>query len=103
MTRWASAVDANQSEIVAMLRAAGCSVQPLHRVGQGCPDLLVGHQGRNLLFEVKDGQKPASARKLTKAEAEWHETWSGHVVTVSSVRDALEAIGIGVTATRIEP
>ena len=97
MTRWASAVDANQAEIVSMLRTVGCSVQPLHRVGQGCPDLLVGYQGQNLLMEVKDGQKPPSARKLTPPEAAWHETWRGQVVTVSSVREALEAIGIGVT------
>jgi len=93
----AAKIDANQPKIVNMLRLVGCSVQPLHRVGQGCPDLLVGYHGQNLLFEVKDGQKPPSARKLTPAEAEWHETWRGQVVTVSSVREALEAIGIGVT------
>lgn len=97
MTRWASAVDANQAEIVTMLRTVGCSVQPLHRVGQGCPDLLVGYYGQNLLMEVKDGQKPPSARKLTPPEAKWHDEWRGHVVIVSSVREALEAIGIGVT------
>ena len=95
--RRAAAVDRNQSEIVLMLRKVGCTVQPLHRVGQGCPDLLVGYQGQILLFEVKDGQKPPSARKLTPPEAKWHETWRGQVVTVSSVREALEAIGIGVT------
>lgn len=93
----AAKIDANQPKIVNMLRLVGCTVQHLHGVGKGCPDLLVGYHGQNLLFEVKDGQKPPSARKLTPAEAEWHETWRGQVVTVSSVREALEAIGIGVT------
>lgn len=97
MTRWASAVDRNQSEIVLMLQKVGCTVQLLHRVGQGCPDIVVGYQNRNLLFEIKDGLLPPSKRKLTSAEAEWHEAWRGQVVTVSSVREALEAIGIGVT------
>ena len=95
--RRAAAVDRNQSEIVLMLRKVGCTVQLLHRVGQGCPDLLVGYRGVNYAYEVKDGLLPLSQRKLTPAEAAWHETWRGQVVTVSSVREALEAIGIGVT------
>ena len=40
--RRAARTDANQAEIVAALRGVGASVQPLHAVGQGCPDLLVG-------------------------------------------------------------
>ena len=38
----ASRVDSNQPEIVATLRGMGCSVQHLHAVGKGVPDLLVG-------------------------------------------------------------
>ena len=45
-------VDANQAAIVKVLRQMGASVQPLHTVGQGTPDLLVGIQGRNYLLEV---------------------------------------------------
>jgi len=37
----AARTDANQSEIVAGLRAIGATVQPLHAVGKGCPDLMV--------------------------------------------------------------
>ncbi len=94
MTRWASAVDRNQSEIVLMLQKVGCTVQLLHRVGQGCPDLLVGYRGVNYAYEVKDGLLPPSKRKLTPAEAAWHETWRGQVVTVCNVREALAALGI---------
>ena len=35
-------VDRNHSEIVDALRQAGASVQSLVKVGDGCPDLLVG-------------------------------------------------------------
>ena len=38
----AARVDANQPEIVKALRGVGATVQHLHKVGQGCPDLMVG-------------------------------------------------------------
>jgi len=89
--RRAARVDANQSEIVAALRAVGVSVQPLHTVGKGCPDLLCGVRGTNLLLEIKDGNKPPSARKLTSDEAAWHESWRGQVAIVESVDEAIAA------------
>lgn len=91
----AAAVDANQAEIVKALRKAGASVQLLHRVGQGCPDAVLGWRGINLMVEFKDGSKIPSARKLTKPEAEWHEAWRGQVAIVESVDDALALIGVG--------
>ena len=87
-------VDANQREIVAALRRAGASVQSLAPVGKGVPDLLVGFRGRNVLLEVKDGQKPPSARKLTDDEQVWQWGWKGQVLTVESVDEALDAIGL---------
>lgn len=75
--RRAAKVDANQPAIVAALREIGATVQPLHTVGQGCPDLLVGYQGKTLLMEVKDGSKPPSARKLTPDQQVWHAGWQG--------------------------
>ena len=93
----AAKVDRNQSEIVLMLRTVGCTVQLLHKVGQGCPDLLVGYRGQNILMEVKDGDLSPSARKLTDRQVEWHRDWRGQVVVVCNVREALDAIGIGVT------
>jgi hypothetical protein len=89
--RRAARVDSNQSEIVAALRAVGVSVQPLHTVGKGCPDLLCGVRGTNLLLEIKDGNKPPSARKLTPDEAAWHESWRGQVAIVESVDEAIAA------------
>jgi hypothetical protein len=85
-------IDANQPEIVKALRAAGASVQSLADLGRGVPDLLVGWRGINLLFEVKDGAKRPSARRLTPGEEQWHRRWRGQVVVVESVDDALHAL-----------
>lgn len=90
----AAKVDRNQAEIVGALRAVGASVQPLHRVGEGCPDLLVGFRGRNLLIEVKDGELRPSARTLNPRQERWHEDWRGEAVTVATVDEALSAIGV---------
>lgn len=90
----AAKVDANQSEIVAALREVGCTVQLLHMVGKGCPDLLVGRHGTNVLIECKDGNKPPSARKLTPDQVDWHDSWRGQVVVVCDVSEALKAVGI---------
>ena len=84
-------VDANHAAIVKALRAIGCSVQPLDN-GKGVPDLLVGYRGRNDLFEVKDGDKPPSARRLTADEQRWHAQWRGQVCIVCSVDEAIKAV-----------
>lgn len=90
--RRAAKVDANQALIVGALRACGAAVQSLAAVGKGCPDLLVGFKGRNLLMEVKDGRKPPSDRKLTPDQVEWHAAWAGQIVVVESVEQALAAL-----------
>lgn len=88
-------VDANQRAIVEALRACGCSVQVLSSVGRGCPDVLVGVKGRNILLEIKDGAQPPSARGLTIDEARWHREWRGQVTVVTSIDEALAAVGLG--------
>ena len=87
--RRAARVDDNQVEIVKALRNAGASVQPLHSVGQGCPDLLVGYMGINLLMEVKDGDKCPSKRKLTDDQVVWHSNWDGQACVVKNVEEAI--------------
>ncbi len=88
----AARADANQAVIVAALREIGCSVQPLHTVGQGVPDLLVGMAGKNLLIEVKDGSKKPSDQKLTPDQMAWHKNWRGQVETVNSIEQAIIAL-----------
>lgn len=91
--RRAAKVDANQAEIVEALRSAGCSVQSLATVGKGCPDLLVGYNGMRLLFELKDGKKPPSARKLTPDQEKWLGEWrGGGVWLITSIPEALDAL-----------
>lgn len=90
--RRAAKTDANQEEIVAALRKIGASVQPLHAVGKGCPDILVGWRGMNSVLEIKDGSKPPSARKLTDDQEKWHAEWRGQVTVVENIEQAIEAV-----------
>ena len=43
-------VDNNQTQIVKALRDMGCTVEHLHAVGKGCPDIIVGFKGRRMVF-----------------------------------------------------
>jgi len=88
----AARIDDNQPEIVEALRQIGCSVQPLHGVGSGVPDLLVGVAGVNILLEVKDGNKAPSQQKLTKQQETWHALWSGQTAIVRSAEEAIASV-----------
>lgn len=91
--RRAANIDSNQNDIVDALRAAGASVEPrLARIGGGVPDLLVGIRNVTTVFEVKDGDKPPSRRKLTTDEQDWHDEWRGSKYIVYSVKHALEIL-----------
>ena len=90
--------DDNERAIIDALRAAGCRVQQLTQ-GDGVPDLLVGMQpstdkdARWVLLEVKDGDKPMSAQRLTPAQERWHEQFRHlPVFVVRSVDEAIEVI-----------
>jgi len=76
--------DTNQAAIVLELRKLGYSVQHLHTVGGGCPDIVVGHDGVNYLFEIK-----TRGGKLTQDEAIFFEVWRGQVNVIYSADDAL--------------
>lgn len=89
--RRASRIDDNQNGIVEALRKAGASVRIVTQ-GEGIPDLLVGFKGVTFLFEVKDGNKPPSARKLTPAEEKFFMEWRGGMVAI--VNSAEEALAL---------
>lgn len=80
--RRAAKIDANQEQIVSVLRSAGATVQSLAAIGNGCPDLLVGFNGQTLLMEIKDGNKSPSQRKLTEDQVIWHGRWNGGALAV---------------------
>jgi hypothetical protein len=62
-------------------------------MGDGVPDLLVGYRGYTLLLEVKDGNKPPSARELTPAEQKFFDEWTGGLLAVvNNVDEALEIL-----------
>lgn len=63
-------------------------------MGHGCPDIIAGYRNINVLLEVKDGSKPPSARVLTAAEREFHETWGGQVAIVTGPEEAVIAVMI---------
>lgn len=96
-------VDRNQKAISAALIAAGCTVQSLHMVGQGCPDLLVGRSGETWLVEVKHPEAPRkfkdgarSNEAVTRArQVEWAHAWRGAPpLTVRTPEEALDALGL---------
>ena len=99
MTRYARRVDKTQAEIVRALRAAGCSVASLHRVGGGVPDLLVGRAGVTYLLEAKRAAEPGHTVKNLHAltnelQDEWAARWRGRPVdVVRTVDEALKAVG----------
>jgi hypothetical protein len=89
--------DSNQKDIVAALRAAGCGVIDLSAVGKGVPDLLVHPPTfpdcrMAVLMEVKN--KQGRGDKLTPAQVKFHAEWKGWIHRVTSVDEALAAMGI---------
>ena len=88
----ASRVDRNQPEIVDGLRKFGATVKILSAVGDGCPDILVGYNGKNYLMEIKDCQKPPSKRRLTDDQKKWHGKWKGQKCVVETIAKAVEIL-----------
>jgi hypothetical protein len=86
--------DSNAAEIVRVLRASGCSVQLIQGANNqaGVPDLLVGHNGRNHLLEVK---RPKTGR-LSDGQLKFIRDWRGRVAVVTTVDEALRAVGFAV-------
>jgi hypothetical protein len=87
MIRRAARVDANQSEIVSALRAAGAYVWII-----GLPvDLLVGYKGHTFLVEVKNGPR----KRLTALQQDFFYNWSGSTLArIDGPEAALRMIGV---------
>ena len=91
--RYSAKVDLNQNEIVRALRAMGCTVTDLSAVGKGCPDILVGIFGTNILMEIKNGKGV-----ITPEQAIWHKDWKGQFAVVRSIAEAIEVVN----STRVQ-
>lgn len=102
--------DGTQADIIAALRAAGCSVSIIAGANgnTGVPDLLVGRavtspckmcspiaRQVNWLLEVKRPKtKGRAATNLSPAQQRWHRAWYGQVAVVRTVPEALAAVGL---------
>lgn len=76
--------DANHGEIKRALEMAGYSVQELHAVGNGVPDLLAAKLGDTFLVEIKTAKG-----KLNKAQVDFIAGWKGRVEILTSVDDVI--------------
>jgi hypothetical protein len=86
--RRAARRDDNEQDVIKAMREAGAYVKVIN--DEGLFDLLVNYRGETMLIEVKDGAKPPSARRLTDAEAKFHNEWPGSdLYIVNSVEEAL--------------
>ena len=94
VVRHAKRVDANHAEIRDGLRALGYDVLDLSDVGGGIPDLCLRHPNHYapLFLEVKDGNKPPSARVLTESEREWFRYCGAITLMVLSLDEAIEVV-----------
>lgn len=85
-------VDDNQKAIVKFLREHGVTVAVTSGMGKGFPDLVCGYKGKNILLELKDGNKPLSQQALTPEQRIWHFEWKGQVHVVNTPEMAWEII-----------
>lgn len=93
--RRAARIDANQTQVVSALRAAGAVVHSLAAAGNGVPDLLVAYRNTTMLMEVKDGSKPPSQRELTPEQVKFHAEWiGGPLAVVDSPEAALRMLKV---------
>ena len=85
--RRAARIDANSTQVVTALRAAGAYVWII-----GLPvDLLVGYKGHTFLVEIKDGPK----KHLTDLQEAFFAKWAGGtLVRIDGPEAALRMIGV---------
>lgn len=92
--RYDKRTDDNHKDVVTELRQAmpDASVFDASGCGKGFPDLVVGWQGKNYLFEIKDPEKPASRRSLTEPQQGFHLEWKGQVHIAHSAAEICATI-----------
>jgi hypothetical protein len=82
-------VDENQKQIIHTFIALGASVLNLSRVGEGCPDILVGYRKHSVLCEIKRNSKAFYTESQVKFMQEWR---GGPVSRIDSVDAAIRLI-----------
>ena len=87
--RRAARVDGNQPAIVAAFRKLGWSVLIISQL-KNCCDIIVAKGGVTIAVEIKDGDKPPSARKLSEGEQGFKDSWLGRWELIESINDVIE-------------
>jgi hypothetical protein len=86
--------DANHAEIRASFRNLGVYWKDVFQLPAFCDGLVIVN-GVTVAVEVKDGEKPPSERRLTKAEDEFMQEWTsagGHYRIVESSDDVVRLV-----------
>lgn len=84
----AAKVDNTHREIVAALRAIGCSVFGISAQSagtRGVPDIAASRDGFTALVEAKTG-----GGKLNSAQQKFHAEWQGALIVARSGEEAVE-------------
>ena len=89
MTYYKKRVDENQKQIIHTFIALGATVLNLSRVGEGCPDLLIGFKNKSVLVEIKKDSKAM----FTEPQVKFMQNWRGGPVSrIDSVDAAIRLI-----------
>lgn len=89
MSYYKRRVDENQSQIIHTFIALGASVLNLSRVGEGCPDILLGYRKHSVLCEIKRNEKAP----YTEPQIRFMQNWRGGAVSrIDSVDAAIRLI-----------
>ena len=79
--------DNNHREIIIELRSHGFSVFDTHNIPKFV-DCVVGYNGYNFMFEIKQDHK----KKLTPDEQKLKDTWTGQYDVITSAKEAITII-----------
>ena len=80
--------DANHTEIVDFFRKAGAVVDDVSALADLGYDIIVNFRSTVVLVEVKDGDKPPSARQLTDSEKAARAKHGNRFALVESIEQA---------------
>ena len=90
--RRAARGDTNQPEIVKAIRGMGATYQHTHQI-PGALDGIIGYRGVDQRVEIKNPEKPPSARKLTELEEKEFDEWHGRKpVVIETTDDVLRVL-----------
>jgi len=72
MSKYARRKDANHAVVIGAFRACGALAIDTSRLGEDFPDAVIGFKRVWKLVEIKDGDKPPSARRLSEGQEKFH-------------------------------